>query len=87
MEANKTYSLKKKKNGKDCQKQIDETLGGCKSCRIMEDWVEIKQKTYKGDVQQSGKEQWSSLPQAVLKKHEQKYTKIAKKIDFEHTRT
>lgn len=53
----------------------------------MEDWVEIKQKTYKGDVQQSGKEQWSSLPEAVLKKHEQKYTKIAKKIDFEHTRT
>lgn len=31
LEVDKTYSLKKVCGGKDCQKQTDETLGGCKT--------------------------------------------------------
>lgn len=54
------------------------------SCRIVAEWVEIKQKTHKGDVQQrqgagSGIAQWSRSPQTPAKIHSwRNLPKIAK---------
>lgn len=74
LEVDKTYSLKKVCGGKDCQKQTDETLGGCKTVGLWKTgWKSSRR--HKGDVQRSqGKKSGTAYRRQISKNINKKHT-------------